>query len=127
MKLYMDDVRPCPDGWRVARTIDDAKLLLSTGTVIYASLDHDMGACDDCIAKGAHVGDMATPETTFLNWCPHVPDGTALVRWMVETGTWPEFKPTVHSANPLGRARMQGLIHSFFGCQPLGPMFPAKE
>lgn len=118
----MDDVRPCPVGWTVARTVEEAQRLLSTG-VDRCSLDHDMGACESCIAKGEHVGDMATPETTFMNWCPHAMDGTKLVRWMVETGTWPTQKPVVHSANPNGSDRMRSLIDKFFGDPAHGPMF----
>ena len=119
--LYMDDVRRCPVGWTVARTVEEAQRLLTTG-VDRCSLDHDMGACAACIASGAHVGDMATPETTFLFWCSHTMDGTKLVRWMVETGTWPTQKPTVHSMNPSGRKRMEQLIDTFFGREAMGPM-----
>jgi hypothetical protein len=121
--LYVDDLRVCPDGWKVARTIEDAKQLLLTGEVAACSLDHDMGACADCIRQNLHVGDMTTPATTFLNWCPHAADGTSLVRWMVETGTWPKHFPLVHSANPNGRMRMLGLIDRFYGKPATGPMF----
>jgi hypothetical protein len=128
MNLYVDDVRRCPYlDWFVARTIAIAKEILTLGSVDACSLDHDMGACADCVSLGRHVGDMATPETTFLNWCPHVEDGTSLVRWMVETGHWPNQKPTVHSANPVGRQRMQELIDRFWGDPAHGPMFYAHE
>ena len=122
--LYVDDVRQCPFvGWKVARTIEDAKLFLASGEVDHCSLDHDMGACVDCVSRGTHVGDMATPETTFLNWCKHAEDGTKLVRWMIETGNWPKQMPMVHSANPVGRVRMREMINQFFGMPALGPMF----
>lgn len=123
VRLYMDDVRPCPDGWTAARTVEEAQVWLSAHAVDACSLDHDMGACDACIATGAHVGDMATPETTFLYWCPHVMDGTKLVRWMVETGNWSTQKPTVHSMNPAGAKRMRDLIDQFYGHPAYGPMF----
>jgi len=112
--LYVDDVRKCPDGWIVARTIEAAKEALTLGHVRRLSLDHDMGACDNCIAKGEHIGDMATPETTFLNWCKHVEDGTKLVYWMIETNTWPQEMPTVHSMNPCGRERMVAMIQRYW-------------
>ena len=124
MNLYMDDVRDCPFvNYQVARTVEEAQYLLTSGEVNRCSLDHDMGACDDCKGKGLHEGDCLTPETTFMNWCPHVMDGTKLVRWMVETGHWPKHKPEVHSANPEGRKRMQAIIDQFFGSPALGPMF----
>ena len=123
VNLYMDDVRVCPYvNFEVARTVEEAQRFLSAG-VAHCSLDHDMGACEDCIAKGEHVGDMATPETTFMNWCPHAMDGTKLVRWMIETGNWPTHKPVVHSANPEGKRRMVALIDKFYGQPALGPMF----
>jgi len=112
--LFVDDVRPAPDGWKVARTIEDAKLFLLTGEVDQLSLDHDMGACAECVSKQRHVGDMTTPETTLVNWCPHHEDGTKLVHWIIETGHWPRQKPVVHSANPVGAARMRGMINRYW-------------
>lgn len=118
MNLFVDDVRNPPDGWRVARTIEDAKLLLATGEIERCSLDHDMGACAECITRELHVGDMRTDATTYVNWCPHYEDGTRLVYWMVQTNTWPKIKPTVHSANPVGRERMCALIDRYFPESP---------
>lgn len=123
MNLYMDDVRSCPDGWKVARTVEDAKLFLASGEVDDCSLDHDMGACADCTKSGASVGDMLTEETTYFFWCQHVMDGTKLVRWMVETGHWPRQKPTVHSMNTNGAKRMREIIDRYFGSPAMGPMF----
>ncbi len=120
----MDDVRTCPYvNYEVARTVEEAQRLLASGEVNRCSLDHDMGACEACRSKGLHEGDCLTPETTFQNWCPHVMDGTKLVRWMVETGHWPKQKPEVHSANPEGLKRMQAIINRFYGSPALGPMF----
>jgi|SRR5579864_3015510 len=42
MKLYVDDLRRCPDGWKLARTITDAISLLYRGFVHEISLDHDI-------------------------------------------------------------------------------------
>lgn len=97
--------------------------MLEAGMVDRCSLDHDMGACDACKAAGVDIGDMQTDDTTFMFWCKHADDGTKLVRWMVETGHWPKQKPLVHTGNPSGRVRMQGMIDQFFGQPALGPMF----
>jgi len=113
----MDDRRTCPDGWKLARTVEDAMLFLATGDVDACTLDHDMGACPDCVAKKQDIG------VGFYSWCPHVLDGTKLVRWMVETGNWPKRKPMVHSANPDGRRRMLDMIDQFYGQPAQGPMF----
>lgn len=114
INLFVDDFRQAPEGWTLATTVAQAKYLLMTRKVRLLSLDHDMGACSLCIASSSHVGDMQTPETTFFNWCPHAEDGTALVRWIIETGYWPQEKPTVHSMNPVGAARMRGMIERYW-------------
>jgi hypothetical protein len=116
--LFVDDVRPVPDGWLVARTIEDAKSHLSTGAVDRLSLDHDMGACAACIASGEDIGDMTTPETTYMHWCKHEQDGTKLMLWIIDTGNWSRQKPTVHSANPVGGARMRGMIERYWNNRP---------
>ena len=115
INLFVDDVRVCPyAGWVTVRTIAEAQRFLATGEVASMSLDHDMGACEACIAARQDMGDMLTPETTFVSWCPHAEDGSALVRWMIETGHWSKLKPTVHSANPVGAARMRGMIERYW-------------
>lgn len=43
MKLFVDDIRACPEGWVLARTITEAIRLLSTQDVTHVSLDHDIG------------------------------------------------------------------------------------
>lgn len=43
MKVYLDDIRPCPSGWRLARNYDEAITLLKSGCVEEISLDHDLG------------------------------------------------------------------------------------
>lgn len=42
MKLYVDDLRQCPVGWELARSVSAAIRLLSTGHVEELSLDHDV-------------------------------------------------------------------------------------
>jgi hypothetical protein len=42
MRLYVDDLRRCPDGWKLARTITDAISHLYNGRVREISLDHDI-------------------------------------------------------------------------------------
>jgi hypothetical protein len=86
MHLWVDDIRPAPEGWTHARTCAEAQTHLATGTVERCSLDHDLGPGQD---------------------------GTDLVVWIVETGHWPRDRPAVHSANPVGAARMTGLIDRY--------------
>ena len=44
MKLFVDDVRMCPDGWVPARSVTEAIRILDTQKIEEISLDHDI-AC----------------------------------------------------------------------------------
>ena len=114
MTLWLDDVR---EPWRHgfigaewAKTYDEAIAQLASGEVTFASLDHDIGACADCTREMKHIGDMKTPETTFYNRCPHEKTGYDVVCWMEQNNAWPRDGVRVHSANPVGRARMEAVI-----------------
>ncbi len=107
MRLYLDDVRNPPDEtWHVCRTAEEAKALLAAGGVEYASLDHDLGECEACEEARGHQDPQHT--------CRHKMTGYDLCLWMAEFGVWPKNKPTVHSANPVGRQRMEGVIARYF-------------
>lgn len=90
VKVYLDDVRRCPEGWVPARTVDEAKLLLAR-VASHLSLDFDLGYGE--------------------------PTGLDLCRWMRETGHWPAEKMEIHSSHPLGRAKMREFIETY---GPLG-------
>lgn len=98
MNLWLDDIRPAPVGWVLVKDIQSAMLLLAQGIVENASLDHDLGACTNCM------------EGQIPN-CPHVGTGYQLVCWMEETDNWPKNKPNVHSANPVGKSKMMAAIN----------------
>lgn len=86
MKLWLDDIRPAPEGWVWVKTIDEAKPYLEQG-VSHASLDNDLGEA--------------------------VPEGRKLVYWMAENGIWPSDYLYVHSANPVARDYMVGMMHRY--------------
>lgn len=95
MQLWLDDVRPAPDGWTVALSVNAAIGILSSSAVVEASLDHDLG-----------------------DYAPDGGDGYHLVLWMAEHETWPTRRITVHSANPVGRQRMLSVIDSYGPYRP---------
>lgn len=39
----MDDLRQPPPGWEWAKTVEEAILIIESGEVVEASLDHDLG------------------------------------------------------------------------------------
>lgn len=43
-KLYVDDVRPCPEGWEVARSFHEAIVMLEDNHYDEVSLDHDIAS-----------------------------------------------------------------------------------
>jgi len=110
VKLWVDDHRPAPRGWRGVRSVAAAKVYLEQGLVTDISLDHDMGACSKCSAAGLHIGRMTRRGDTFYDYCPHVPSGYDLCLWMEQTGRWPRGSVRVHSANPVGARRMLDVI-----------------
>ena len=87
MRLWLDDLRPAPEGWRWAKTVEEAISLLEGGEVTECSLDHDLGS--------------------------DIPEGYALVLWMAENNIWPSEGIAVHSANPPGAERMCGVIERY--------------
>jgi hypothetical protein len=91
MKLYLDDVRPAPDGWVLVRTAHEAIAALEAGGVEEISLDHDLG-------------DEATCGS-----------GYQVATWIEEAVATRGFVPPrmqIHSANIVGRARMEQAIAS---------------
>lgn len=85
MKLYLDDERAAPEGWRQVRWPDEAIALLLGGGVTHLSLDHDLG--DDARGTGYDV-----------------------ILWLEEAVARRGFVPpeiTVHTANPAARRRME--------------------
>lgn len=103
VKVYLDDMRPAPAGWKLVTSIRQVKEILAADLDVELSLDHDLGACDD-------------PRCANSDWrnampnCPHIGTGYDLVCWMEETDSWPSVKPVVHSLNPVGRERMRQAI-----------------
>jgi len=90
MKLYIDDLRPCPEGYVLARTYAEALEKLESNTFDEISFDHDLGE-----------------EKT----------GYDILCW-IEWGLYlipTDFANTVfkvHSANPVGRQRMLQVIEN---------------
>ncbi|MCO5164931.1 MAG: ATP-binding domain-containing protein [Planctomycetes bacterium] len=84
MRLWLDDLRPPPPGWTWVTTAWDAITGLQAGGVIEISLDHDLGP-------------------------PEAGTGYDVARWIEAEafhGRLPRLRWGIHSANPIGVARM---------------------
>ena len=70
MNLYADPSRPCPEGWTLARTPNEARALLATGAVRRVAIGIDTGPTARAFRR--------------------------LVSWMDRTGHWPSECASVH-------------------------------
>jgi hypothetical protein len=112
--LWLDDLRPAPDGWMHVTTVEEEQKYLCRGVVRRASLDHDLGVCSRCY-NGTPERWLEEHGYQSMPHCEHFGTGYSLVRWMEAIDCWPLEKPTVHSANPVGRAKMEAVIERKFG------------
>jgi hypothetical protein len=86
MKLWIDDERPAPNGWYWAETSADAIEWIERMAFSEVSFDHDLGG-DDTTRK--------------------------VVLWMLDNNiTWPPIV-RVHTANPVGREWLEGMINRY--------------
>lgn len=113
MRLYLDDVRDPPsDGWTIARTAEQARAIMLAGPVAFASLDHDLGICAQC--ESLTEDSEGNVRVEVHGACGHLRTGYDFALWMAETGRWPLEKPVCHSANPVGRERIEGVIARYY-------------
>lgn len=96
-KLYVDDLRPCPEGWDVARRFHDAIVALETVEYDEVSLDHDIDS---------FYGMKELTGRDILNW---------LIARKVEGVKYTPAIVRVHSANPVGSATMRDDINRYWG------------
>ena len=91
MKLWIDDVRPAPDGYVWCTTVNQAKMVIEDEYSIYVSgielidIDHDAGSY-------AEFGG----------------DYIKLLDWLEETGR--NYPIRIHSMNPVGVENMRRII-----------------
>lgn len=94
MKIWLDDERPRPDNdWTHCHSVNEILTLLPHINMEEAeiSLDHDLG-----------------------EFAPEGGDGYQVVLWMAGEEKWPA-RINVHSANPVARERMLGVIDRYGG------------
>jgi hypothetical protein len=84
MKLWLDDERPAPVGWKHVKTAQDAIWELSWNRVEEISLDHDLG--DETAGNGYIVA--------------------CYIERYAREGSLKPLRWSIHSANPIGRGRM---------------------
>lgn len=92
MRIWLDDERAMPQGFDIhLRTAAEAIALLAKGGISLISLDHDLG---DGGGTGYEVA--------------------CYIEQAAFEGTLPPLEVAIHSANPVGRERMQQAVHNAF-------------
>lgn len=91
MKIYLDDVRDCPDGYILCRTAEEAIEYIKTGKVKFISFDHDLG---EVPLSGYDVA-------TFIE--------NMVQQKEISCPCW-----SIHSSNPIGRKRIQQAMMSAY-------------
>lgn len=86
VNLYLDDCRPAPEGFILAKSVDECIKIMSVHNVDILSLDHDLG-------EGR-------------------PTGYNLVKWMITNAVYPE-RIVLHTSNPVGRENMRQLLERY--------------
>lgn len=107
MKLYIDDIRPAPEGWQQARTVTDAIRILSMFDVEEVSLDHDI----------SYAVEVAGTQRPF----PSPENFTAVAYFLKQRylyphssqNSWNVPKVTIHSANPIGAQEIELILDDF--------------
>lgn len=89
IRLWLDDVRPMPPGYtHHVKTLQEALQALFTGHVEHISFDHDLGL-------------------------PNEETGYSVALWIeggAKSGRFPRMTWEVHSANPVGAARIKACM-----------------
>ncbi len=90
VKIWLDDVRPAPEGYLLACSVNQAIALIETAEKAGAGIeiidcDHDLG-----------------------DYYPDGGDGIKLLDWLCERQTF--YPIALHTANPVGRENMLRLL-----------------
>jgi hypothetical protein len=94
-RLFIDDLRePIDPNWRIARTSADAIATLETlGCPCEISFDHDLGGDDTAMIVVKRLIDLDLDAGG--DFIPH------------------DFTYSIHSANPVGRENIRGLLDQY--------------
>jgi hypothetical protein len=126
--IWLDDLpherRAVPDGYLHVKNVEEAKACFTFYNVQHMSLDHDLGACEDCKRQFCKQYDLIYPitedqwleatEYRSMPYCSHIGTGYDFCLWMAENEIWPAAPPTVHSGNMVGAVRMEGVIQRYY-------------
>ena len=104
MKIWLDDVRPAPDGYHWCHSVNEAKRVLE---------ENEMSAVFEMISGKLDVTSQCWPTIIDLDHDAgdYASDGGDYIRlldWLEETGR--NYPIHIHSMNPVGVENMRRII-----------------
>ena len=104
LRLYVDDIRPAPEGWLQARTVTEAiRTIARFGVEItHVSLDHDISLP---VSVNGEYRPFPSPET-FQAVAYYM-----VAYYMGLTSEKPHV--TIHTANPVGATELESILYGF--------------
>lgn len=99
MKLWIDDVRPAPEGYEWCKSVNEAKkAIIDTDEMNEIPRMYDMNFTIELIDIDHDAGDYASDGGDYIK----------LLDWLEETGR--NYPIRIHSMNPVGVANMRAII-----------------
>ncbi|MCY9592321.1 cyclic-phosphate processing receiver domain-containing protein [Paenibacillus chitinolyticus] len=94
--LFLDDLRPCPKGFHIARTVEEAVSICESNNIRRLSLDHDLGGVE---------GNYTLTGYDFCKWL--------VEKWVL--GDYSALPEAIflHTSNPVGRDNMRQILHRY--------------
>ena len=105
LKLWVDDVRPAPEGYLRSKSVNEAKIFIEEFERIFGNYSiwnpnngKDVKPTIELIDIDHDAGDYANDGGDYIK----------LLDWLEETGR--NYPIRIHSMNPVGVANMRALI-----------------
>ena len=106
MKIWVDDVRPEPEGYVWCKSVNDAKKLIRLRETRIALLD--LGDAPDKEYKEKFQITLIDLDHDAGDYANDGGDYVKLLDWLEETGR--NYPIRIHSMNPVGVANMRAII-----------------
>lgn len=100
MKLWIDDVRPAPEGWVWCTTVNEAKLVIQNIESLYSLEYTDNLPTIDIISIDHDAGDFAQYGGDYIE----------VLKWMEKQGYRNPPPIRLHSMNVVGKMNMRAII-----------------
>ena len=97
MKLWIDDVRPAPEGYVWCKSVNEAKTMIEIREIVVEISDNNYYEIE-LIDIDHDAGDYANDGGDYIR----------LLNWLEETGR--NYPIRIHSMNPVGRENMRAII-----------------